>query len=47
VTFADGSATSYPRSMVRGGVTVTGDTPLIVNTVHIVDKGKPLVEPVQ
>ena len=47
IAFSDSVALSFPRGMVHGGFTVTGDKPMIVTTVHVVDKGKPLVEPVQ
>jgi hypothetical protein len=32
------------RDVKHGGFTVTGDTPLKLLTVHIVDKGKPLYD---
>lgn len=38
----DGMATSYPRDQVHGGVTNSGDRDLVLDTIHIVDKGKPL-----
>jgi len=38
-----GVGLSFARGVVHGGLTITGDTPLEIYTVHIVDKGKPLM----
>jgi quercetin dioxygenase-like cupin family protein len=37
-----GTVVNNLRDVVHGGFTVTGDTPLKLFIVHIVDKGKPL-----
>ena len=42
-----GASLHFPRGKVHGGFVVTGDNPIRVLTVHIVDKGKPLVIPAQ
>ena len=42
IEFKNGMATSFPRDMVHGGVTNSGDRDLILTTIHIVDKGKPM-----
>lgn len=42
-----GASIHFPRGKVHGGFVVTGDSPIRVLTVHIVDKGKPLVLPAQ
>jgi quercetin dioxygenase-like cupin family protein len=39
-----GSAFMYQRDAPHGPITVVGDQPLRVVTVHVVDKGKPLYE---
>jgi hypothetical protein len=39
-----GSAFLYGRDAPHGPITVVGDQPLKVVTVHVVDKGKPLYE---
>ena len=39
-----GTVINNLREMVHGGFTVTGDVPLKLFTVHIVDKGKPLYD---
>jgi quercetin dioxygenase-like cupin family protein len=39
-----GTAFMYLRDVPHGPITVVGDQPLKVVTVHIVDKGKPLYE---
>ncbi len=44
---AAGASLYFPRGKVHGGFVVVGDTPIKVLTVHIVDKGKPLVLPAQ
>jgi quercetin dioxygenase-like cupin family protein len=43
----DGMATSYPRDKVHGGVTNSGDRDLVLTTIHIVDKDKPMFAIVQ
>ena len=42
IEFKDGMATSFPRGKVHGGVTNSGDRDLVLTTIHIVDKGKPM-----
>lgn len=44
VSLAAGSASLNLRDVVHGGFKVTGDTPLKLYTVHVVDKGKPLYD---
>jgi len=46
-SFPAGATLHFPREAPHGGFTVIGDTALKVLTVHVVDKGKPLVELVQ
>ena len=43
-TFNAGMSLRFPREAPPGGFTVIGDKNLKVLTVHVVDKGKPLVE---
>ncbi len=47
VTFDTGASLHFPREVPHGGFTVVGDKALKILTVHVVDKGKPLVEPVK
>lgn len=47
IEFKDGMATSFSRGTVHGGVTNSGDKDLILTTIHIVDKGKPMFEMVE
>lgn len=42
IEFKNGMATSFPRGTVHGGVTNSGDQDLVLTTIHIVDKDKPL-----
>jgi len=42
IEFKDGMATSFPRGTVHGGITNSGDRDLVLTTIHIVDKDKPL-----
>ena len=42
-----GQVLHFPRGVPHGGFTVIGDTPLKAITTHVVDKGKPLVVPVE
>ena len=44
ITFKSGQAIHFPRGVAHGGFTVIGDTPIRALTVHVVDKGKPLME---
>lgn len=37
-----GAALDFPRDFEHGGLTVTGDQPMLFYTVHIVDKNAPL-----
>jgi len=45
-TFKAGDTIHVTRETVHGGK-VTGDAPLKLLAVHIVDKGKPLADPVK
>lgn len=47
VTVEAGATLHFPREVAHGGFTVVGERTLKVVTVHIVDKAKPLAEPVQ
>ena len=47
VPFEAGMATHFPAGEVHGGLTVSGDTPIILYTTHIVEKGKPLNIPAE
>ena len=47
VEFPTGIALSFARGVVHGGFTVVGDAALQINTIHIVDKGKPLMVPAE
>ncbi len=47
IEFATGSALHFPAREVHGGFTASGDGPLIVYTMHIVEKGKPLMDLVE
>ncbi len=42
IPFKTGATAVFPRGMVHGGLTNTGDTPLVAVTTYVVDKGKPL-----
>jgi quercetin dioxygenase-like cupin family protein len=42
-----GDALHFPREVPHGGFTVIGEDTLEVLTVHVVDKGKPLMELVE
>lgn len=42
-----GDTLHFPRGLAHGGFTVVGDKPLKALTVHVVDKGKPLMVPVE
>lgn len=43
--FAPGAAMDFPRAAVHGGLTVTSERPIVLLTVHIVDKDAPLNVP--
>ena len=45
IPFPTGTAVINKRNMPHAGFKVGGDKPLKMLTVHIVDKGKPLLEP--
>ncbi len=47
VTLGAGATLHFPREVPHGGFKVVGEGPLKVLTVHVVDKGKPLVEVVK
>ena len=42
-----GQTIHFPRGQVHGGFTVVGDRAIKGLTVHVVDKGKPLVVPAE
>ena len=42
-----GASAWYPRGKVHGGVTSRADGEVVLLTVHVVDKGKPLFEMVE
>jgi quercetin dioxygenase-like cupin family protein len=44
VSFDSGTSLHFAREALHGGFTVIGEKTLKVLTVHVVDKGKPLVE---
>ena len=45
--FAPGMVQHFERGVVHAGITNSGDTPIRLITVHIVDKGKPLNVPAE
>ena len=45
VTMQAGQVVHFPRGVAHGGFTVVGDTPIKGITTHVVDKGEPLVVP--
>jgi quercetin dioxygenase-like cupin family protein len=47
ITFKPGMAGFFPAGKVHGGLTNTGDKPLVAYTTHIVEKGKPFSTPAQ
>ena len=47
VPFPTGAAVINARDVPHGGFKVAGDKTLKMLTVHIVDKGKPMMEPVK
>lgn len=47
ITFKPGMTGFFPAGKVHGGLTNTGDTPLVGYTTHIVEKGKPFSTPAQ
>jgi quercetin dioxygenase-like cupin family protein len=42
VEFRPGMTMDFARDVVHGGLTATGDEPIVVLTIHIVDKNAPL-----
>ena len=42
VAFEDGGYLYFPRGQVHGGLTAAGDGEVVILTVHVVDKGKPV-----
>jgi len=44
LTLPTGATAMNLRDVMHAGVTVVGDVPLKLFTVHIVDKGKPLYD---
>jgi quercetin dioxygenase-like cupin family protein len=47
VTFESGTAHINPRGLEHGAFKVTGSKTLKLLTVHIVDKGEPMMQPVK
>ena len=47
IQIAPGGANINPRDVPHGGFKVSGDKPIKLLTVHIVDKGKPMMVPVK
>ena len=47
IEFTTGAALHFPAGEVHGGFTASGEVPLIVYTMHIVEKGKPLMNLVE
>jgi quercetin dioxygenase-like cupin family protein len=47
VAMEAGQTVHFPRGTVHGGFTVVGDAAIKGVTVHVVDKGKPLVVPAE
>ena len=45
--FAPGMVQHFGRGVVHAGITNSGDTPIRLITVHIVDKGQPLNVPAE
>ena len=41
IAFKPGMTGHFPAGKVHGGLTNSGDTPLVAYTTHIVEKGKP------
>jgi quercetin dioxygenase-like cupin family protein len=47
IEFKKGMATSFPRGKVHGGLTNSSDRDLVLTTIHIVDKDKPMFKKVK
>lgn len=47
ITFKPGMTGFFPAGKVHGGLTNTGDKPMVVYTTHILEKGKPFSTPAQ
>lgn len=47
VAMTQGQTLHFPRGMVHGGFDVVGEQVIKALTVHVVDKGKPLVVPAE
>ena len=47
IDFKPGMTGFFPAGKVHGGLTNTGDTPLVAYTTHVVEKGKPFSVPAQ
>lgn len=43
IEFKQGMTGFFPAGKVHGGLTNTGDTPLVAITTHILEKGKPFL----
>ena len=44
IPFKDGGYLFFPRGKVHGGLTSAGEGEVVVVTVHVVDKGKPVYD---
>lgn len=44
IAFKDRAYLYFPRGQVHGGLTAAGDEEVVILTVHVVDKGKPVYE---
>ncbi|MGR3803436.1 cupin domain-containing protein [Marinibacterium profundimaris] len=44
ITFEDGGYLMFPRGQVHGGLTASGADEIVLITVHVVDKGKPVYD---
>jgi len=43
VNFTQGMTVHFPEGQVHGGMTNTGDAPVVVFTTHVLEKGKPFM----
>ncbi|WP_346898576.1 cupin domain-containing protein [uncultured Roseibium sp.] len=47
INFKPGMTGFFPAGKVHGGLTNSGETPMVVYTTHILEKGKPFSTPAQ
>lgn len=47
IEFKPGMAIDFPAGEVHGGLTASGDAPIVIYTVHVVPKGEPLYIPAE